>query len=389
MVKGRSVAQILKMLRDKSAEAEKEYTLSRLLNILVNVCNALAYAHSRGVVHRDLKPANIMVGDFGEVYVMDWGLAKVLDKSTSMDTSPPMAIPVAALAVSVGDNILPLARAATPTETPASSGSRRATHSSGTGKVVTSRDADAELTQAGDVLGTPVYMPPEQATGQIDQIDERSDIYSMGAILYEMLTLEQPIDRTGGFRQIVLRVSERQIAMPEKRAPERARAGRIPPELAAVAMKALARNKKDRYQTIESFRTDIERFVEGRSVTAKHDTIREMAVKLVKRNRGVSIATAAAAVVLAIVGIWSLIAVVSANARTRAEELTRREQAKRSVPSLVRAAKMLINENQLDDAFTQVDTAVGFDEEVVDPRFLRAQLQCGRAEYAAARADLE
>src|SRR4029079_3672365 len=80
MVKGRSLAQIMDDLRQNPKTAEKEYTLGRLLNIFVNVCNGLAYAHSRGVVHRDLKPANIMVGDFGEVYLMDWGLAKVLKR---------------------------------------------------------------------------------------------------------------------------------------------------------------------------------------------------------------------------------------------------------------------------------------------------------------------
>ena len=78
MVKGRSLAQVLDDLRQNPKTAEREWSLGRFLNIFVNVCNALAYAHSRGVVHRDLKPANIMVGDFGEVYVMDWGLAKVL-----------------------------------------------------------------------------------------------------------------------------------------------------------------------------------------------------------------------------------------------------------------------------------------------------------------------
>src|SRR5262249_47289615 len=78
MVKGRSLAQVLDELRKDPKRAEKEFSLARLLNVFVNVCHALAYAHSCGVVHRDLKPANVMVGDFGEVYVMDWGLAKVL-----------------------------------------------------------------------------------------------------------------------------------------------------------------------------------------------------------------------------------------------------------------------------------------------------------------------
>ena len=304
----------------------------------------MAYAHSRGVVHRDLKPANIMVGDFGEVYVMDWGLAKVLNRTTTVATT---------VAAGAGDprgqqagadgafglpHAIPVLPLATPVETPSSSTTAGVSFSAGSGKVVTSRDSsDADLTQEGAVLGTPVYMPPEQASGQINEIDERSDIYSMGAILYELLTLQAPIDKTGGFQPILRRVIEGQIEPPEQKAPERARAGKIPVELAAVAMKALAKNKADRYQTVEGMRQDIERFLEGRSVSAKPDTVREMAVKLVRRNQGVSIATAAA-VRLFIVGVWSLIAVVSANARTRMKRRRQAEQAKKSAPSFVHRA---------------------------------------------------
>src|SRR5262249_16808405 len=202
-------ADILTALRDEPKNAAKEYTRSKLLNVFVSVCNALAYAHARGVVHRDLKPANVMVGDFGEVYVMDWGLAKVLNRGIAATATGPVG----------GATTRPFARArgigmATPVEPPAPlSGTGSA---SGSGRVVTSREADADLTQEGAVIGTPVYMPPEQAAGRIDDIDERSDIYSMGAILYEMLALQPPVSKDGGYWPILMRVMQGEIEPPEK-----------------------------------------------------------------------------------------------------------------------------------------------------------------------------
>src|SRR5207302_2137596 len=127
------------------------------------------------------------------------------------------------------------------------------------------------------------------------------DIYSLGAILYEVLTLSPPVG--GGDDQLahLLRVAEGDIKPPEKLAPWRARRGLIPPELSAVALKALAKDPANRYQTVEALQRDIQLYLEGRSVSAKRDSGWELFQKLVKRNKGVSLATTAAVVVLAVV----------------------------------------------------------------------------------------
>jgi serine/threonine protein kinase len=395
MVKGRSLAAILKSLANEP-QAEKEFGQGKLLNVFVNVCNALAYAHARGVVHRDLKPANIMIGDFGEVYVMDWGLAKVLARGTSATaTGPVTAIPVARLVSTEPFDFASPVPEATPIATPVAASSETVAQS-GSPRIVTSRDSEGDLTRDGAVLGTPVYMPPEQATGKIHEIDERSDVYSMGAILYEILALHPPIGKEGGYWPILMRVTQGQIEPPEKRAPERARAGKIPPELAAIAMKALAKRKEDRYPSVALLRTDIERYLEGRSVSAKQDTLRETAVKLIKRNKGVSIATAAASFVLGVLALWFLIAILAANARIRsandallAAEASRLDHAKKSVPSFVRAARLLIGESQFEDALTQLDNALAIDDYHVDAHLLRGELLLVRQDYLGARKELE
>ena len=149
LVKGRTLAQLL--ADGPTAGAGR----SRLLGIFEQMAQTVAYAHSRGVIHRDLKPSNVMVGAFGEVQVMDWGLAKVMHRGGAADDA------TAGRADAPGQETF----------------------------IATSRgDSDSDLSRAGSVLGTPSYMAPEQARGEVEAVDERADVFALGSILCEMLT---------------------------------------------------------------------------------------------------------------------------------------------------------------------------------------------------------
>jgi eukaryotic-like serine/threonine-protein kinase len=147
LVKGRTLSELIRSRSGNGGD------LPRFLNIFESVCQTLAYAHARGVIHRDLKPANVMVGNFGEVQVMDWGLAKVLRRDGE-------------------------------------SAENQADHADQLRTVIATvrPDSSADASQAGSVLGTPAYMAPEQARGEIEAVDERADVFGLGAILCEILT---------------------------------------------------------------------------------------------------------------------------------------------------------------------------------------------------------
>lgn len=206
LVRGETLAKLLKDRTDPASERP------RFLKIFEQICQTLAYAHTRKVIHRDLKPHNIMVGSFGEVQVMDWGLAKVLntpDVSGAM-TSRPSDI------------------------SEASEGSVQTKRSSG-------NSTDIPNTQTGSVLGTPAYMAPEQARGDIDQLDERADVFGLGAILCEVLTGQPPYVGESGL-EIYRQAVDAELADAMKRL-DQCGADR---ELVSLAKQCLSVNREDR-----------------------------------------------------------------------------------------------------------------------------------------------
>jgi serine/threonine-protein kinase len=195
-VKGRTLSAAARAYHDKRMAAQAvALELPALLNAFVTVCNTVAYAHSRGVIHRDLKGQNVILGDFGEVVVIDWGLAKLLGRPESE-----------ASAVAV---------------------------------VLDEAGADSGYTVQGQALGTPAYMAPEQAAGRLELIDRRTDVYGLGAILYEVLTGAPPF--AGDSTEEVLRkVREEAPAPPRKFWPQ------VPPALEALCLRALSKLPVDR-----------------------------------------------------------------------------------------------------------------------------------------------
>ncbi len=363
-LQGRTVAELLAQLRRGRGGA---WTLPRLVGVLVSVCHGVAYAHSRGVVHRDLKPANIMVGDYGEVWVCDWGLARVAGARRWQRTVP------------------------------RSAGTDR--HARG------QRHDPGQRTLAGVVEGTPAYMAPEQARGDIAAIDERSDVYALGAILYEMLCLLPPVG--GADDAAILAAAEAgRIIPPALRAP-----GREPPaELAAVAMKCLAHDPARRYAEVGALRADLERWLDGRSVSAKADTAWEALVKFVRRNVAVSAASAIAAVALiAVIGVFLGIthterrkaedgwAEARSNTRKleqslaslRQERQQREADQRRAAPALVESARRLAERRQMAAARRDAELAVDYDPFLPSARLVRAHLLLWDQDYDLAARELD
>ena len=284
LVKGRNFEEILELVH----AGREGWTLTRAVQSLLRVCEAMAFAHSKGVVHRDLKPANVMVGRFGETYVMDWGLARVAGAPELADTS---------VRAHASDSTT--IERKSPARGPASS------HS-------------PHLTMAGSIVGTPAYMAPEQARGEVDRVDERSDVYAVGSMLYHLLAGHRPFVPPGTKRN-ALEVLRAVVDGP----PERIARRDAPPELVAICDKAMARAQDARYATMLALAEDLQAYLEGRVVRAHRTGARAEFAKWVGRNKLAASALATAGV-LALGGLGTIAWITNAK---NAELATARDAA--------------------------------------------------------------
>jgi serine/threonine-protein kinase len=250
--------------------------LRQLLGRFVDVCDAIAYAHSRGVLHRDLKPGNIMLGRFGETLVVDWGLAKAVGRGA-------------------GDG------------------------GAGEGPLQPASAGGSSATQLGSAIGTPAFMSPEQAAGRLDLLGPASDVYSLGATLYCLLTGKAAVE--GKDLGEVLRKVQRGEFPPPRQVKRE-----VPQALEAVCLKAMALRPKDRYPTARALADDVEKWLADEPVSAWREPLRVRAGRWARRHQP-TVAACTAGLLVAVLaggaGAWWL----GEKNRLLSEEQGRTEQA--------------------------------------------------------------
>ncbi len=246
---------------ERRTEGDDDPMLIRqLLTDFVNICQAIGHAHSRKVIHRDLKPENVAIDSFGQVIVIDWGIAKVLDE------------------VHLGDRL-------------AAQETSPGGHNS---------------TMEGQVLGTPLYMAPEQAAGRIDELDERTDIYGLGSILFAILTGYAPHERT---REITNAVNGRDLlsAIAGQPTPKVSEVNPdVDPALAAICEKTMARRQYARYQSATELAGDVQRWMAGEPISAHREKLPQRIRRWVHRHQIWSqvIAASSTIVIVAVLTLW-------------------------------------------------------------------------------------
>jgi serine/threonine-protein kinase len=335
-IKGESLQEALKGFHQKPDFHGA--TFRQLLRRFVDVCNAVAYAHSRGVLHRDIKPSNIMLGSFGETLVVDWGLAKVVGRARTEGSNG-----------ANGEAMLQ----------PASAGSQ-------------------SETVAGTALGTPAYRSPEQADGRVEELGPASDVYGLGATLYALLAGRAPFERSDP-GEVLRRVQRGDFPPPRQVRPV------VPSALDAACRKAMALNPGARYPTPLALAADVERWLADEPVSVHRDPV---AVRLVRwGRRHQKLVTGGTALLLT--AVVALAVGLGAVERERKQTATAKEQAEEHFTLAQKAVDRYFNAVTEDRQLNEKDfyalrrklleTAVPFYEQL-------GQAKAGDPEQQAARA---
>jgi Leucine-rich repeat (LRR) protein len=367
-VQGTTLKDVLNRLKTGDPDAAAKHSLNQLLTVFQKVCDAVAFAHSKGVIHRDLKPENIMLGEFGEVLVMDWGLAKVLEAQTEGG----------GLKTERGVGVSP-AQAGSETGAPAGF------------QELDSLPGNTERTLEGQIMGTPQFMAPEQAEGRIADIDGRTDIFALGGILYSLLSLRPP---TGGstVREILANIQSGYIppATIYNKARKRAADGTeledpialahcpgnlIPDSLSAVAMKAMAVSAGARYQTVAELQKDIAAYQGGFATSAEAAGMARQFWLLFLRHKTV-----------ATLGISATLIILSLVTGFTWKVMSVRNALRGTAPAFYKDAKMLVEEQQFTNALISIDQAIYLQPSQADFHSLKGNILQSMLRLEQARA---
>lgn len=330
LVQGRTLAELIKTYHETPHnDPKREEQLHELLRAFIDASNAIAFANSRGVIHRDIKPANIMIGEFGETIVLDWGMAKVFRGSD--DDSDAAADPEASPQLPSDQN---------------------------------PSDSRHGRTVEGTVMGTLAYMSPEQARGAVAALDQQSDIYSLGATLYEILL--GSVAYLGGRNEILEKVRLGRFV------PLRTIDSKIPAALDAICQKAMAFLPENRYSSAKALADDIARWQSGAPVDVYREPLPQRAGRWMRRHRTLCVATTAVAVaILLIAGVASYqrgsrIAKIEAEGRellTQGRDAFGKNRFEKAARDLRQAAGLVSTEARLGALRSEIDGWLGATKE--------------------------